>query len=124
MAQKTIMAMMALIFFALPVSADEMRERSAGIEATLKVTPEKSMVDLFLKDYSRALKPIKGARVRAVVKTPENKTIEKDLIGMEMEGVFSYMNSLDLSKKGGYIFDITVDVDGVKRGFSFRYEKR
>ena len=124
MIQKTIMALMALIFFAMPVSADEMRERSAGIEATLKVTPEKSMVDLFLNDYSRAFQPIKGAKVRAAVRTPDGKTLEKDLIGMEMEGVFSYMNSLDLSKKGGYIFDITVLVDGVKRGFSFRYEKR
>ena len=124
MIQKTIMALMALIFLALPVSADEMRERSAETEATLRVTPEKSMVDLFLNDYSRAFQPIKGAKVRAAIRTPDGKTLEKDLIGMEMEGVFSYMNSLDLSKKGGYIFDITVDVDRVKRGFSFRYEKR
>ncbi len=124
MIHKTIMALLALLFFALPAVAVEMKERSAGIEATLKVTPEKSMVDLFLKDYSKALKQIKSAKVKAAVKTPDGKTIEKELIGMEMEGVFSYMNSLDLSKKGGYIFDITVDVDGVKRGFSFRYENR
>ncbi|MBI4949179.1 MAG: hypothetical protein HY955_03435 [Deltaproteobacteria bacterium] len=124
MIHKTIMALLALIFFALPVSADEIKERSAGIEATLRVTPEKSMVDLFLRDYTKALTTIKSAKVKASIRTPDGKTLEKDLVGMEMEGVFSYMNSLDLSKKGGYIFDITVLVDGVKRGFSFRYEKR
>ncbi|MBI5454704.1 MAG: hypothetical protein HY956_08760 [Deltaproteobacteria bacterium] len=121
---KTMLALAAVLIFTSHVSAVEMKERSAGIEATLKVAPEKSMVDLFLKDYSKALKQIKSAKVKAAVKTPDGKTIEKELIGMEMEGVFSYMNSLDLSKKGGYIFDIAVDVDGVKRGFSFRYENR
>lgn len=124
MIRKTIMALLALLFFALPAEASGMKERRAGIEAELKVTPEKSMVDIFLKDYSKALRPIKSAKVKAAIKTPDGRTVEKELIGMEMAGVFSYMNSLDLSKKGGYIFDITVDVDGVKRGFSFRYENR
>lgn len=124
MMYKTLLAILALLFLALPAESSEMKERVAGIEATLKVTPEKSMVDLFLKDYSKALRPIKNAKVKASIKTPDKKTVQKELIGMEMEGVFSYMNSLDLSKKGGYIFDITVDADGVKRGFSFRYENK
>ncbi|MBI5903291.1 MAG: hypothetical protein HZB84_07420 [Deltaproteobacteria bacterium] len=96
---------------------------SGGIKATLKIDLEKSMVDLYLNDAA-SNRPVTGALVKAAIKTLDGKKIEKELIGMRMGEAFSYMNTLEMSKKGKYKFEIKVDSGGTKIPFSFFYDAK
>lgn len=87
----------------------DMTKTSHGIKAVLKVTEEKSMVDLYLQKAGKTPIAITDAKVKAVVTTPDGKKVEKELIGMWMDKAYSFMNTLDMSKKGRYIFEITVE---------------
>ena len=93
------------------------------IKATLAVTPSKSMVDLVLVG-AKDSKTITAAKVAAQIKGPDGNVQKKDLLGMKMGEVFSYMNTLDMSKKGSYSFDIVVEVEKKKVKFNFVYEVR
>ena len=46
----------------------------------------------------------------------------KELFGMKMGEDFSFMNTLDMSKKGSYSFAIAVEAGKKKVKFNFRYE--
>ena len=94
-----------------------------GIKGRLKITPSKSMLDLYLTDAATD-KPITKAKVRAVITMPDGKKVEKDLMGMKMGGEFSFMNSADLSLKGKYTFDVTAEIGKKKVTFPFTYEVR
>ncbi|MBI5643040.1 MAG: hypothetical protein HY954_06165 [Deltaproteobacteria bacterium] len=115
--------MLILPFFIHNARAEDMTGRSGGIQATLKVDPKKSMIDLYLYDYAKALTPITEAKVEVRIRTPRG-AVKKDLAGMKMGGEYSFMNSLDLSAKGRYIFDITVETGGRKANFSFSYDNK
>lgn len=92
-----------------------------GIKGRFKVQPSMGMFDLYLTD-EKTDKVITQAKVRVAVTMPHGKKIEKDLSGMKMGEVFSFMNTLDMSMKGKYIFDITADVDKNRLTFPFSYE--
>lgn len=101
-----------------------------GIKATLKVTASQNMIDLILSD-AKTGKSITNAKVSAFMKGPDGKVLEKELMGMKMGEEFSFMNTLDMSRKGSYSFDITVEVEkklapeGFNQGkvkFNFVYE--
>lgn len=99
----------------------EMTKTSQGIKAVLKVTEEKSMVDLYLQKAGKAPTPITEAKVKAVVTTPDGKKVEKELIGMWMDGAYSFMNSLDMSRKGKYIFNVAVERGNETVNFEFSH---
>jgi hypothetical protein len=113
-----------LITTATGSQASTLTKSSRGIKAVLKVTPEKDTIDLFLYNYSKRLTPVERAKVVAVVTLPDKTRVEKELMGMTMDGSFSYMNSLDLSLKGRYIFDIRVDAGAGPVRFKFTYDKK
>ncbi|HAG51950.1 MAG TPA: hypothetical protein DCL42_11540 [Deltaproteobacteria bacterium] len=103
-----------------------------GIKATLKITPSQNMVDLILSD-AKTGKSITNAKISALMKGPDGKVLEKELMGMKMGEEFSFMNTLDMSRKGSYSFKITVEVEkklapeGFNQGkvkFNFVYEAR
>lgn len=115
-----------ILFLISPVMAngwESPEKKSGNVKAVLKIDPEKSMVDLYLNDAA-SNRPITGALVKAVIKTPDGKKIEKELMGMRMGEAFSYMNTLEMSKKGSYTFEITVDYGGTKVRFSFFYDAK
>ena len=133
---KTIISIITAVFLAVSMSlispaaangADraETTKSVSGIKATLAVSPDKSMVDLYLTDEATG-REIRTAKVRALISTPGNpsKKIEKELIGMSMDGRFSFMNSLDMSFKGSYSFEIQVEHEKRRARFIFTYEKR
>lgn len=101
-------------------AADDMTKNAEGIEATLKINESKGMIDLYLSD-SNTRKQIADARVRATVRLPGGGKIEKELMGMKMGGAFSYMNTLDMSAAGEYIFGITVESGKKTAKFKFSY---
>lgn len=115
--------MVALLLAAIPVicSASEIAKTSGGIKAVLKVDPAKSMVDLYLSD-SKTRKEIKDAKVKATITLPKGEKVEKELMGMKMGDSFSFMNTLDMSRKGSYIFDITVEMGKTTHKFNFHYD--
>lgn len=122
---KILTAVMAVILFTgSEILADkkEATKTNDGLKATLKVEPEKSMVDLFLTEL-RNNKPVTEAKVKATITTPKG-TVEKELIGMKMEDIFSFMNTLDMSAKGRYSFDILINRSGKKTSFTFTFENR
>ena len=80
-----------------------------GIKGRLKITPSKSMLDLYLTDAATD-KSITKAKVRAVITMPDGKKVENDLMGMKMGAEFSFMNTADLSLKGKYTFDVSAEV--------------
>jgi hypothetical protein len=90
-----------------------------GVKATLKVSPK--VVDLFLLDAESG-KELTGATVTAVITLPSGGEVEKSLMGMKMGEVYSYMNSLDASRKGTYRFEILVVIDGKEKKFDFSYD--
>ena len=92
-----------------------------GIKGRLKITPSKSMLDLYLTDAATD-KPVTKAKVRAVITMPDGKKAEKDLMGMKMGGEFSFMNSADLSLKGKYTLEVTAQVGKKKVTFPYTYE--
>ena len=89
------------------VPSDGVSKIEKGIKATLKVTPSKNMVDLILED-AKTGKPITEADVNAKIQLPDDSHVEKKLIGMKMGDIFSFMNSLDMSRKGPYYFEFFV----------------
>lgn len=115
--------MAALLLAAIPVvgSASGFAKTSGGIKAVLNVDPAKSMVDLYLSD-SKTQKEITGAKVKATIILPKGEKVEKELIGMKMGDAFSFMNSLDMSRKGSYIFDINVEMGKTTHKFNFHYD--
>ncbi|MBI5827350.1 MAG: hypothetical protein HZB22_06450 [Deltaproteobacteria bacterium] len=115
-----------ILFLISPAMAngwESPEKKSGGVKAILKIDPEKSMVDLYLND-AVSNRPITGALVKAAIKTPDGGEIEKELIGMRMGEAFSYMNTLEMSKKGKYSFEIKVDSGGTKVPFSFFYDAK
>ena len=92
-----------------------------GITGRLKIAPTMHMLDLYLSD-AKTGKVIDEAQVRAVITMPDGKKIEKELSGMEMGDVFSFMNTVDLSQKGKYSLNIEVEVGKKKVIFPFTYE--
>ncbi|MCC6544226.1 MAG: hypothetical protein IT392_06950 [Nitrospirae bacterium] len=92
-----------------------------GIKATLKVTPSKNMVDLILKD-AKTGKLVTEADVNAKIQLPNDSYVEKKLIGMKMGSVFSFMNSLDMSRKGTYYLEITVRAANKEIRFNFEHQ--
>lgn len=103
------------------VPSEEVSKVEKGIKATLKATPSKSMVDLILEDAITG-KPIKKAEVNAKIQLPDNSTMEKKLIGMKMEDTFSFMNSIDMSRKGTYHFEIFVKIADKDIKFNFEHQ--
>ena len=91
-----------------------------GIKATLKVNRSQSMVDLYLTATGTGASVTSG-KVFAIIKLPNGKTVEKELMGMKMGQEYSFMNSLDLSLKGRYDFDISVTAGGKQARFDFIY---
>src|SRR3990170_4860234 len=89
------------------VPSEAVSKVEKGIKATLKVTPSKNMVDLILED-AKTGKPITEADVNAKIQLPDDTHVDKKLIGMKMGETFSFMNSLDMSRKGTYYFEFFV----------------
>ena len=92
----------------------------AGIKATLKVNRAHSKVDLFLVDAATGA-PVTSGKATANIKLPDGKTLEKELIGMKMGQEYSFMNSLDLSLNGRYVFDVYVASGSKQAKFGFVY---
>ena len=92
-----------------------------GIKGRLKIAPTMHMLDLYLSD-AKTDKVINEAKVKAVITMPDGKKVEKELSGMEMGDVFSFMNTFDLSQKGKYSLNIEVEVGGKKVVLPFTYE--
>ena len=92
-----------------------------GITGRLKIAPTMHMLDLYLSD-AKTGKVIEEAQVKAVITMPDGKKVEKELSGMEMRDVFSFMNTVDLSQKGKYSLNIEVEVGKKKVIFPFTYE--
>src|SRR3989337_2848258 len=111
----TLFTLFAAFAFIAGVSQGEMKHVPSeavskvekGIRATLKVTPSKNMVDLLLED-AKTGKSITEADVNAKIQLPGDSHVEKQLIGMKMGDIFSFMSSLDMSRKGLYHFEIFV----------------
>lgn len=117
--------LLALLFLvALPLTspagagADDMTKTKNGIKAALNLDPSKSMVDLYLTD-NKTKQTLKEAKVRATVVLPDGSVVEKELMGMMMGPVFSFMNTLDMSLNGRYSFDINVETGNTKAVFKF-----
>ena len=91
-----------------------------GIKATLKVTPSKNMVDLILED-AKTGKPITEADVNAKIQLPYDSHVEKKLIGMKMGGIFSFMSTLDMSRKGTYYLEFFVRAANKDIKFNFEH---
>lgn len=103
-------------------ASDETASKTAdSIKWSIKITPLKSMADLYLTD-SRTDKPIIGAKVTAVITMPDGRKLKKELKGMKMGSTHSYMNTLDLRQKGRYIFDVSVTAGKRHVKFTFPYE--
>lgn len=127
--KSTAIIVLAGLFFCSQIALAQMKHDmpageskvAEGIKATLVVTPSKSMVDLVLVGAKNG-KTITAAKVAAQIKGPDGTVQKKDLLGMKMGEVFSYMNTLDMSKKGSYSFAIAVEVEKKKVKFNFVYE--
>ena len=79
-----------------------------GIKATVTVSPK--MLDIFLTD-AKTGKTITNAKVKAIIVHPDGHKVNKELVGMKMGEVFSYMNSVDTSPRGTYAFHIAIETD-------------
>ena len=91
-----------------------------SIKATLKVTQSKNMIDLILED-AKTGKPITEADVNAKIQLPDSSHVEKKLIGMKMGGIFSFMSTLDMSRKGTYYFEFFVRSANKDIKFNFEH---
>lgn len=126
----SIIFFLLLLIFITPAIAqqDQMDQQMAGetkvvdgISGRFKVTPSMNMLDLYLTD-KKTNKVITQAKARVNVISPDGIKIEKELAGMKMGEVYSFMNNLDMSMKGKYKFDITVESGKKKVTFPFAYE--
>ena len=126
--KRTLMALFVAIVFIAGISWGEMKhvpsegvsQVEKGIKATLKVTPSKNMVDLILEDATTGT-PVTVADVNAKIQLPDDSHVEKKLIGMKMEDIFSFMSSLDMSRKGTYYFEISVRAANKDIKFNFEH---
>lgn len=126
--KSTLMALFVAFVFIAGISWGEMKHVPSdgvskiekGIKATLKVTPSKNMVDLILEDVNKG-KPITEADVNAKIQLPDDSHVEKKLIGMKMGDIFSFMSSLDMSRKGTYHFEIFVRTANKDIKFNFEH---
>ena len=126
--KSTLMALFVAVVFIAGISWGEMKHVPSdgvskiekGIKATLKVTPSKNMVDLILEDVNKG-KPITEADVNAKIQLPDDSHVEKKLIGMKMGDIFSFMSSLDMSRKGLYHFEIFVRAANKDIKFNFEH---
>ena len=126
--KRTLMALFVAIVFIAGISWGEMKHVPSdgvskiekGIKATLKVTPSKNMVDLILED-AKTGKPITKADVNAKIQLPDDSHVEKKLIGMKMGDIFSFMNTLDMSRKGTYYFEFFVRSANKDIKFNFEH---
>ncbi len=124
----TLFTLLAAFAFIGGISWGEMKHDTSkgvskvenGIKATLKVTPSKNMVDLILED-AKTGKPITEANVNAKIQLPDDSHVEKKLIGMKMGDIFSFMNSLDMSRKGTYYFEFFVRSANKDIKFNFEH---
>ncbi len=98
--------------------ASEAVKTVGGIKAVLRLDTEKSMMDIYLSDALTG-KDITDGKVTAVITMPDGEKIEKELMGMKMGASFSFMSSLNMPRKGMYLFDITVDTGKTKIRFKF-----
>lgn len=113
------MKIKAILFFVMiaigldlsPALAATSTDSEKNVKGVLKTDPAKKMIDLFLSEMPSG-KEIMDAKVRASITYPDGKKVEKDLIGMRMGEVYSFMNSLDFSKPGRYSFDISIESSG------------
>ncbi len=113
----TLLAFVGMSF----AEADVLTKKENGIMATLKIDAPKNTVDLSLADLDTS-KAITGAKVKALITNPGGRRDEKELMSMRMREVVSYMSTLDMSKKGRYIFDITAESGKRKAKFHFAYD--
>jgi len=126
--KRTLMALFVAVVFIAGISWGEMKHVPSdgvskiekGIKATLKVTPSKNMVDLILED-AKTGKPITEADVNAKIQLPDDSHVEKKLIGMKMGDIFSFMSSLDMSRKGTYYFEFFVRSANKDIKFNFEH---
>lgn len=117
-----IIACIAATVTAQTALAETVEAKTAdGIKAVLVVTPSKNMVDLMLTDVKTG-KAVTDAKVLALIEAPDGVVQEKELLGMKMGKDFSFMNTLDISKKGRYSFAVTVEAVKKKVKFNFVYE--
>ena len=126
--KSTLMVLFVAVVFIAGISWGEMKHVPSdgvskiekGIKATLKVTPSKNMVDLILED-TKTGKPITEADVNAKIQLPDDSHVEKKLIGMKMGDIFSFMSSLDMSRKGTYYFEFFVRSANKDIKFNFEH---
>lgn len=126
--KRTLMALFVAVVFIAGISWGEMKHVPSdgvskiekGIKATLKVTPPKNMIDLILED-AKTGKPITEADVNAKIQLPDDSHVEKKLIGMKMGDIFSFMSSLDMSRKGTYYFEFFVRSANKDIKFNFEH---
>lgn len=90
-----------------PALAATSADTEKNVKGVLRTDPAKKMVDLFLSELPSGKKII-DAKVTASITYPDGTKVEKELIGMKMGEVYSFMNSLDMSKPGRYSFDISI----------------
>lgn len=102
------------------VPSEAVSKVEKGVKAILKVTPPKNMIDLILEDVKTG-KPITAADVNAKIQLPDDSHVEKKLIGMKMGDIFSFMSSLDMSRKGTYHFEIFVRAANKDIKFNFEH---
>ncbi len=121
----TVASILVMMLSAPPginlAEADEMTKSANGIKATFKINASKNMVDLYLLDQG-ASRPIADSKAVASITDPDGRKGKKELMGMKMGDAVSYMSTLDMSKKGRYIFDITAESGKKKARFHFTYE--
>lgn len=116
-----ISCLLFLLAIASPITAHTGHEMEGegkvveGIEGWLKVTPAMNRIDFYLYD-SKKDKTITTVKVSATITMPDGKKIEKELPGTKTEETFSFMNTVDLSVKGIYRFEIIAKVQ-YKIGF-------
>src|SRR3972149_1356229 len=113
-----IAAMFFVLWAGVAHSSDVMTAVLNGTKADLKIDKKQKTIEVYLSGVETK-KAITDAEVIALVRLPNNEKKEITLSGMEMDKVFSYMNSLDTAKKGDYIFRIKVLRDKKEFIFSF-----
>lgn len=105
------LAIISLGIITSPAVAAQSADTEKNVKGVLKTDPAKKMIDLFLSELPSG-REIMDAKVRAAITYPDGRKVEKELIGMRMGEVYSFMNSLDFSKPGRYSFDVSIQTSG------------
>lgn len=101
----------SLGIIASPALSATSADSEKDVKGVLKTDPARKMIDLFLSELPSG-REIMDAKVRATITYPDGRKVEKDLVGMRMGEVYSFMNSLDFSKPGRYSFDVSIQTSG------------